>query len=85
MKVEEDHIVFSTGKRVHAAWETIGIKLSGDEEFGEEITIHEGSVAPLYLPGETVFTKDALTAEECVELADAVIARWQEFKRKHGG
>jgi len=83
MKVEKGNIVFSTGKRIKAAWETIGIKLSGDEEFGEEITIHEGSVAPIYLPGETVFTKDALTAEECVELVDAVIARWQEFKDRH--
>ena len=83
MKFDRDYLTFSTGKRIPVASATVGIKFTGDEEFGDQITIHEGSVAPIYIPGESIFTKDALTSEECIELADAAIARWEAFKRQY--
>jgi hypothetical protein len=83
MKIEQDHIVFSTGKRLEVAWQTIGIKLTGNEDAGDKITIHEGSSGPIYLPGESFFTKNALTKEECIELADAMIDRWRQFRSQH--
>ena len=81
MKIERDHLIFSTGKRLYAHWETIGIKLSDDDD--GSIGLSYGGDGSIYLPEDEYMTNERLTPEECTELADVMIARWQEFKDRY--
>lgn len=84
MKIEGDYLVFSTGKRVYCYSETVGISLVDDPEFGG-IALSYGGDGMIDTPDSGYSPASALTKEECVELADVMIARWEEFKSRYKG
>lgn len=62
MKVENDELIFSTGKRAYANNGIIGLSPTGEVSEG-----YDGSFP-------------SLTNEEKLELANYMLARWEEFK-----
>lgn len=70
MKVLDESIVFSTGKVKKMAANGIGIRMI-DDEFNGKISICDAYGDPI-----------SLDPEESIELADAVIARWEQFKKQ---
>lgn len=83
MKAENGYLIFTTGKRVYCHWETVGIKLGDDEEDGG-INLAYGADGGIHTHKDAhILSKETLSPEECQELADAMIARWQEFKERY--
>ena len=80
MKATPEGLTFSTGKTVYANRGIIGIcitenKLDNDYLYqGYDGTIGFSEDAPVSLDDEF------LTPLECVELADAMLERWQQFR-----
>lgn len=70
MKIQDDSIVFSTGKVKKVEASGIGIRMV-DDEFNSKISICDAYGDPI-----------SLDPEESIELADAVIARWEQFKKQ---
>jgi hypothetical protein len=86
MEVKEDKLIFSTGKEVYCFCEIVGISLSLGEHLNKLTDGYDGKIVTVldiedYDKKE--FSEDypnALTIEECIELADHMIKEWQEFK-----
>lgn len=70
MKIEGDNVIFSTGRVVYANYGVIG--LFPKDESGW--TVMEG------WDGTLCEFSDKLTQDELVELADHMIALWQDFR-----
>jgi hypothetical protein len=82
MKVEGDKLIFSSGKIGYANCGVVGLS-EPDKEDGWQISEgydggidHEGSWL-----GDGI-SDNALTKEECIELADYMIALWARFKQE---
>ena len=68
MIIKSDYVIFSTGKEVYANRGIIG--LSPKDEGGWEVSEgYDGGI-----------DHEKLTKNECTELADFMIALWQQFK-----
>ena len=80
MKTENGYLIFSTGKRVYCFGNSMGINLVENCASGGMSVFYgsDGSIST-YMD-DWLDDNDKLTKEECQELADAMIARWQEFK-----
>lgn len=81
MQFHRDSIVFSTGKVKKVAANGIGIRMVDDDPDGR-ISICDAYGNPVWRHGEGLWPDRGLTPEECIELADAVIARWEQFKKQ---
>lgn len=75
MKIEGEWIVFSNGKTEYAHYGVIGLGYGDEGHY-----LAHGSDGGLWHPGDT-----HMSAAERVELADYMIAQWQQFKRQAGG
>lgn len=77
-----DEIALSTGRKVYANCGIVGIKPAdpgGGLSYG-----YDGSI-PTYRDSEFMSDQeDQLSPAECVELADIMIAAWQQFRASHG-
>lgn len=67
MKIKDDYLIFSTGKKVYAHAGFVGIK------YDNGWRISEGYDGGVYFDEE-------MTPAECVELADYMINQWVKFK-----
>lgn len=72
---DRDTYVLSTGREFYANNGIIGLGPADDDEPSEG---YDGGIS-------TVDYEDGWTAAECVELADAMIARWQAWKVRRLG
>jgi hypothetical protein len=79
MKYENDELVFSSGRAIYAFSGQIGLSLEGDDL---ELTYgYDGSISTPIADGwQSVHTP---TPAECVELADAMLARWTAFRARY--
>lgn len=83
MKATDDYLEFSTGKKVYANNTIVGIRAGG--EGAEKLDVFDGYDGSLALPDDDADIypySDRLTAAECVELADAMLKKWSEFRAK---
>lgn len=81
VKATDDYLEFSTGKKVYANNTVVGIRLGGEE--AERLDVFDGSDGGIALPDADIYPyTDRLTAAECVELADAMLKKWSEFRAK---
>lgn len=70
--VKGQTFVFSTGRRISVTRDVVGIS--------PHLEVFQGSCGVL-LPSEPFLDDDdALTSQECVELADYMLGKWQDFK-----
>lgn len=73
MKIEDDDVIFSTGKKRYANNGIIGLSPEGE--------VTEGYDGGFWQPEESEYRDDdALTPAERVELADYMIERWKTFR-----
>lgn len=80
MKAEKDILTFSSGKTVYANRCILGLSLAGPNE------LFYGFDGYISLPNyDWQLPESRLTAEECVELADAMLQRWAAFREKYAG
>jgi hypothetical protein len=75
VKIEDDYIEFSTGRREYAHAGIIGLRPRDPSE--KEWSISYGYDGSL----DTSETEYGLTTAERIELADHMIALWQEYRR----
>lgn len=77
MKLDEDRLVFSSGKRIYAYGGVIGLTpdLVPKGGFDDHFPPVEGD--------EDEEDGSYLTHDECVELADYMLVQWTRFKEKH--
>lgn len=76
IRIEEQTLIFSTGRHVSAQRGVIGISSALEVFQG-----HSG----ILIPTEPFLDdNDALTNQERTELADLMIEQWQAFKRLSG-
>lgn len=75
MKIEDEWIVFSNGKTEYAHQGVVGIGYGDEGHF-----VCHGSDGGIWHPRDT-----NLTPDERIELADFMIAQWEQFKRQAGG
>jgi hypothetical protein len=66
MKIDDDYVVFSTGKRLYAFTGTLGINEDGDTNYGYDGDFPES-------------LNDALTTDERQELSTYMIALWTKY------
>lgn len=78
MKTEKDSLVFSTGKKMYANCAIVGLCPGSDET-----VVFTGYDDGIGLPEQPFNDLNALTPDECVELADAMIERWGRFMVKY--
>ena len=75
---EIESILFSSGRRIEPVMGVIGI--------GYDLELYSGSDETLYAATPDDEYRDKrrfISAEDCVELADHMIATWQRFRDKH--
>lgn len=72
-------LILSTDTYVYAHKGIIGL---GPEPNKRGVQVFQGYDGIIDTPG-AYDTDDALTAEECCELADIMIERWQAFRKRH--
>lgn len=77
MQIEGDDVIFSTGKRMSANCGVIGISPKGGVTEGWDGGFFDPEAAAKW------DEDPELTPSECVELADYMIERWQEFRAKY--
>lgn len=77
MQINGDDVIFSTGKRKTANHGIIGL--------GPDNQVSGGYDDGFFNPADedAWYKKPELTPVECVELADFMILRWQEFRAKY--
>jgi hypothetical protein len=75
MKIIGDKAIFSTGKELYAFSGIIGISPILEITYG-----YDGGY---YLGEENDFFKSDLTSKECIEMAEYMIEKWQEFRTKY--
>jgi hypothetical protein len=77
IKIEDRKIIFSSGKEKCAYGGIIGIGLDNDVIYeGYDGHIHDESI----LIEDDEDRRNALQSDDLIELADAMIKRWQNFK-----
>jgi hypothetical protein len=82
MKATRDRLNFSTGKSAYINAGIIGLCIAGDDE--SILNLSYGFDGGILLPEDTSASPDnRLTPEECVELADEMLKRWEEFRAKY--
>ena len=82
MNADENGITFSTGKTLYANRGIVGICMIGDSE--DRDLLFYGYDGGLNLPKDVWCDSDRrLTPAECVELADAMLTRWAEFRAQY--
>lgn len=82
MKAEKDILTFSSGKTVNANRCILGLSLRNEDE----CYLFDGYDGGISLPEDDwQLPESRLTAEECVELADAMLQRWAAFREKYAG
>lgn len=80
----KSELTFSSGKKVYCF--TDCLSLGSDDEYGRSVDIiYYGSDGGLETVANFEDTPDycsegALTPEECVEIADLMLERWQKFR-----
>ena len=75
MEIKDSTVKFSSGRTRYANAGIIGI--------GDDDSVSEGYDGELWFPGEGPFDKaDKLSPADLAELADYMIARWQEWKAR---
>ena len=74
MEIKGSDIIFSSGKIKYANIGIIGISPKGE--------VTEGYDGAFFDPEFDTEDGEGLTPGECVELADCMIQRWQEFRVK---
>lgn len=80
MMINDDNLIFSTGKSIYTNSSIVGICLSDDDID----CLYYGSDGGISLPSDTCFGESRrLNSAECVELADAMLSKWQEFREKY--
>jgi hypothetical protein len=72
IRVEEQAVVFSTGRRLSTQRGVVGISPS--------LEVFQGHSGVLVPSEPFLDDDDALTDQERIELADHMIERWQAFK-----
>ena len=77
MQINGDDVIFSTGRRKNANLGIIGL--------GPDNQVTGGYDEGFFNPADIWYKKPDLTPGECVELADFMIRRWQEFRAKYAG
>jgi hypothetical protein len=79
MKVGHDELTFSTGKTLYANRGIVGLCLTDNDEDRQNVFYgYDGDIStPL---DDCVSPEHRMTPEECVELADAMLKRWAEFR-----
>lgn len=80
MKVIKDQLVFSTGKELYVNRGIVGLSLTEFEDDRE--SLFHGYDGGCSLPSDK-WDENRLIAVECVELADEMLKRWQEFRAKY--
>lgn len=71
-QIKNQTFIFSTGRRISAQRGVVGISPS--------LGVFQG-YSDILIPSEPFLDdNDALTNQECVELADLMIEQWQAFK-----
>ena len=82
MKADSKGLTFSTGKSVYANRGIIGICM--DDKSKDSELVFYGYDGGLYLPKDDWCDSDCrLTPAECVELADAMLIRWADFRTQY--
>ncbi len=74
MKIEGDWMIFSSGKREYVNFGVVGLGYGDDGHY-----VSHGSDGGLWHPRDK-----HLSEEELQELADFMVAQWQQFKRQIG-
>jgi len=69
-----DYVTLNSGKVIYAPFEVVGI--------GPDLRAHVGADQELRTPDAGEWETDRLTAAECVELADQMLARWAAFRER---
>lgn len=85
MRLEEEELVFNTGKRYSVNRAIVGLCIGLGDEDGA-LRVYEGYDGGIAIPGDEDMYFDAskvLNESECVELAEFMIAKWAEFKAKY--
>lgn len=76
MSIEDDYIVFSSGRRVYLSRGTVGLSATNSDERwlfdGSTFQVDFGGIAPV--------DAHALDPDEAMELADYMIALWHRFR-----
>lgn len=84
MEVDEDDLLFSSGRRVYAHNACISLNLVDRDEPGESpFALGYGADGGLVTFDDWFDPENALSAQDCVELADAMIERWQRFRERY--
>ena len=84
MKIQDDEVIFSTGKTLYANRGIIGIS--------PELNVTQGYDSGFYKTEDLEYNFNAadeykvelcLTTKEAIELADYMIEQWTKFRSKH--
>ena len=76
MSIEDNYIVFSSGRRIYLPQGTVGLSATNTDERW----LFDGSSFKLDLGGISPVAADELDPEEAMELADYMIALWHRFR-----
>lgn len=76
MRIEGDHIVFSSGTRVYCFGAVVGMPMEGASDLTDLMYGYDGGL------GE--FDSGVHSKEDLMELADHMIQRWQELRAAAG-
>jgi hypothetical protein len=80
MEVRDAKLIFSTGKEVYCCLGVVGLALYSDWDNGRVKNGFDGSIDTVVDPGhDPECGKEALTKEECAELARHMIKEWEKF------
>ncbi len=76
MRIEDGHLVLSTGRRVYLHRGTVGLSAKNTDERW----LFDGSSFELDFGGTNAMDSEQLDPEEAIELADHMIAMWHRFR-----
>lgn len=78
MRIEEENVIFGTGRTLYANCGIIGIGPGDDDGVCGGYDDH----LLIAVKSKTVEGKECLSVEECHELADHMIERWTRFREQ---
>jgi len=89
MKIENNKLVFDSGREFVVNMHIIGLRVDGDDpKLFDESAVFGGydesfKTPEMFYDAECATDSDALSHAECVELADFMVAQWAAFRERH--